>query len=171
MDRPRPRLALATLVALSLLLAGCSATDAPTTTTTTDSTPFTVALEGDGSTTYRVEARLVAAPLERVTVTYANGSNRSLALPDGTVSYGAGTDVTAVVPEGEVLATLSSESPPGFTMTKPDAGPAPNALYAVRRAGEDRLLRWGVVRCSGRVSRVTLVVGDDGLSARATCES
>jgi hypothetical protein len=153
-----------------LVLAGCAT--APTeTTTTVASQTFEVRLTGNASATYVVTARLVTDPFENVTVTYVNGTNGSVAVPDqrGAYTFGPESGVTAVDSGEETVGGVFFEGTPQFSVTANDVPATGNAVFTVRRktdGGESEavLVAWGFVRCDGHVAEISLVTNRSGLT-------
>ncbi len=162
------------------MLAGCaSAPDAETPTPAGNET-FAVELTGDPARTYVVAARLVAEPFENVTVTYANGSTRRIAAPDrlGAVAFGPESNVTDVDPGGDTVGGAFFEGSPNFTVTDDGVPPTGNVVYTVREKREGSgtnatvLTAWGLIRCDGHVTELSLRVGESGVEgAGFGCES
>ncbi|WP_135854946.1 hypothetical protein [Halorussus salinus] len=170
--------ALAAL-AMLVLLAGCGGAPSDPTTTLAGTETFTVEMTGDSSATYVVSADLVADPFENVTVTYANGTTRTVAPPEppSAVTYGPESGATAVEPGGEVVGGAYFEGVANFSVTDHDVPPTGNAVVTVRQQGADGetpapLVAWGVIRCDGHVSQVSLRVGESGVEGFGFgCES
>lgn len=162
-------------VALLAVLAGCATVSTETTTTTLAETEsFEVEVTGNSSSTYVASAELVADPFWNVTVTYANGTNRTVAVPDrrGAVTFGPESGATRVEPGGEVVGGVYFEGSPEFSVRDDDVPPAGNAVYTVRRKGEAVLVAWGIARCGGHVSGLSLRVEESGVEGIGfACES
>lgn len=168
---------LAAPLALVLLavLAGCGGlpTDTSETTSAPGNETFEVRMTGNSSATYVVSASLVADPDEAVAVTYANGTNGTVAVPEqGAVTFGPESGVTGVEPRGEVVGGVYFEGSPNFSVTANDVPETRTLVYTVRENGEDLLAAWGLIRCDGHVSDLSLVADESGLTGVGfACES
>ena len=162
------QLPLALTLALLAVLAGCGGlpTDTPETTPTpAENETVEVRMTGNSSATYVVAASLVADPDSAATVTYANGTNRTVSVSeDGAVTLGPESGATDVEPREETVSGVYFEGSPKFTVTANDVPATRNLVYSVRRKGEDRLASWGLIRCDGHVSDLSLVANESGLT-------
>ncbi|WP_276299772.1 hypothetical protein [Halorussus lipolyticus] len=163
------RLALPLALVALAVLAGCATVSTDETETTpipTGSQTFTVEMTGDSSATYVVTARLVADPNEAVAVTYANGTNRTVSVPpgQGAVTFGPESGATRVEPRNETVGGVFFEGTANFSVTDEDVPATGNAVFTVRRKGEEVLTAWGFVRCDGHVADLSLSVTASGVS-------
>lgn len=162
------RLALPLALVLLVVLAGCATiSDDGTTTTPAENQTFEVRMTGNSSATYVVSARLVADPFENVTVTYANGTNRTVSVPaeQGAVTFGPESGATRVEPREETVGGVFFEGSPNFSVTDNDVPATGNAVFTVRRKDEAVLTAWGFVRCDSHVADLSLVANESGISS------
>ncbi|MFW6376702.1 MAG: hypothetical protein ACOC0F_01885, partial [archaeon] len=156
------------VLALLILLAGCSAFDGEDATTTEPEPTVALELEIDGTVrdSHYFEIRLLEDPIDEVTVTYRNGTTDVVALDDQSVRYGGdGTEVTAVDPGVETVDVLAFSGPPNATITNPDVTPSSTAIYVIRPSGEDTYRAWGVLQCRNELALtgVTFNVLESGI--------
>ena len=140
----------AAVLALLVLLAGCSAFDGEDATTTEPEPTVALELDIDGTVrdSHYFEIRLIEGPIDEVTVTYRNGTTSVVSLDDRSVRYGGnGTDVTTVDPGVETIDVLAFSGPPNATITNPEVAPSSTAIYVIRGQGETTYWAWGVLQC------------------------
>ncbi|PSP54900.1 hypothetical protein BRC82_07820 [Halobacteriales archaeon QS_1_67_19] len=159
------QLALPLALTVLIVLAGCGGAPSETTTTPPRDQTFEVRMNGDSSATYVVTARLVADPVENVTVSYADGTNRSMALPDrqGAVAYGPDSGATAVEPRAESVGGVFFEGTPNFSVTDERVPATGTLVWSVRENGERVLVAWGLIRCDGHVGSLSLTTNESGV--------
>lgn len=146
-------------------LAGCASAPGETTTTPAGTETFEVQMTGNATATYIVSAELVADPFENVSVSYANRTNRTVAVPDqkGSYLFGPDSDVTAVEPRDEVVDGVYFEGSPRFSVTANEVPPTGNLVYSIREKGEPVFLAWGFIRCGGHITGLSIQTTESGI--------
>lgn len=162
------RPAAAIVLAVLVLLAGCSAFDGedPTTTEPGPTVPFELDIDGTVRDAHYFEIRLVEGPVDEVTVTYRNGTTEVRQVDDRSSRYGGnGTDVTDVDPGLESVDVIAFSGPPNATITNPDVTPAPTAIYLISALDAATYRALGVLQCRDglAVTAVTFHVLESGI--------
>ncbi|MFT4892149.1 MAG: hypothetical protein ACI9YT_003090 [Halobacteriales archaeon] len=158
----------AIVLALLILLAGCSAFDGEDPTTTDPGPTVTFELDIDGTVrdAHYFEIRLVEGPVDEVTVTYRNGTTEVRQVDGRSSRYGGdGTAVTDVDSGLEAVDVIAFSGPPNATIRNPDVTPAATAIYVIRASGADAYRAWGVLKCRDgfALTAVTFHVLESGI--------
>lgn len=147
-------------------------TTIPTPTATATPTPRTVRLSLRATTArpHTYVARFVDEPVERVTVRYANGSERTHAIDDGRLPAGAlddAVDLSPVAPVEREVRHTDATPTDGVTLRVPTTA---SDLFLVVRA-EDRVVGWRYYTCGpSDVGSVDATVREAGLdTANVEC--
>jgi len=153
--------ALRILAVLCLVgLAGCSGLGGdPATETPAPDREFSLDVTSPGETTYAVDVRLLATPISTVELTDADGSTRTVTVPNETGNWVPAGDLPrSVAVDGDVERRVSFRGSGNFSVSASDLRPTPDAVYTVRVVTDDgeRLVHWGVVRCGGHVTSLGL---------------
>lgn len=163
----RPLLVVLAL-ATSVALAGCLGPPASDPDRPSGEESFTVAAEGTATDAVYVAVHLYATPPESVTLEYANGSTRAVAVPtDGELVQGDASAAIRALDLPESDRGIVFEGAPSFTATAEEIQPMQTAIYVVRVDGGDRVTAWGVVNCDWHVDHLTLDVDGETVSAGA----
>jgi hypothetical protein len=109
-----------------------------------------VSLSNWAETQYTVRVMLVAGPVERVTVSHTNGTNRTLAVDEEYYLPGRLTNVTQLSVAGRVIQSDVYRLDPDTHehARHPDLPSNTTVVYTASPVGTDTVSGWNVLRCA-----------------------